>query len=761
MNSPRTEPPSPAGMTLGDIYYVLFRHKWKILIPAMAGLALAASIFFLDPPPYESQAELLIKYVPEATALKVGDNQRVVLPDARGDSIISSEIQILSSLDLAELAVTNLGAETVLAGAGGGANPGRAAFLIRNNLLAEPASKGSSVIVVTLKHPNPQNVQAILQEIVTAYLQKHYEIHSAGGQFDDALSREQLTLGEQLNDTEQQLAALKSKANIVSLDDSRKGLADQINRIQGSVLDAQATLSGLEAAQQQQQAQPQARANTGATNAAAPAPQDQIDAYHSLSSRLDLLRKKEQGYQVQGFTSSNSLLKEVEAQITEVQKNRADMEKLHPELAATAAAPAALANTGEKAISDERDTAAQIAAMQAKIKILSGQLDLLQSAATNLNSVTPTIEKLEQARDIQRANYQNLSLSLERSHIDQALDSGKSPNIKWVQMPTPPAQDWKKTKKLQAIVAFGGLALGLAWAFLLELYVDRSIKRPREVEADLKIPLFLSIPNVNRNGHARQLKAASLRQLGNGSAPNGQSPAVNGHSGSAGNAAGKEAWELIPFNRNPLLDPYYEALRDRLISYFEIKGLTHKPKLVGLTSVSSRAGVSTVAAGLAASFSKTGDGHVLLVDMHLENGAAQRFYRGHPICGLDAALEKETKENALVSENLYVVVENSNAENLPRVLPRRFAGLLPKLKASNFDYIIFDLPVVSQTSVTTRVARFMDMLLLVIESEETDRDVVRRTREQLVEHGGNVGAVLNKTHRYVPKRLHLDYPGED
>ena len=51
---------------------------------------------------------------------------------------------------------------------------------------------------------------------------------------------------------------------------------------------------------------------------------------------------------------------------------------------------------------------------------------------------------------------------------------------------------------------------------------------------------------------------------------------------------------------------------------------------------------------------------------------------------------------------------------------------MPKLKASDYDYIIFDMPPVSQTSVTARLAGLMDMVLLVIESEKTDRDVVQQ-----------------------------------
>jgi Mrp family chromosome partitioning ATPase len=75
------------------------------------------------------------------------------------------------------------------------------------------------------------------------------------------------------------------------------------------------------------------------------------------------------------------------------------------------------------------------------------------------------------------------------------------------------------------------------------------------------------------------------------------------------------------------------------------------------------------------------------------------------------------------------------------------------LRASDYDYIIFDMPPLSQISITPRLARFMDMVMLVVESEKTDREVVRRAVSMLTEVPANVGVVLNKRKKYVPERL--------
>jgi Mrp family chromosome partitioning ATPase len=90
-------------------------------------------------------------------------------------------------------------------------------------------------------------------------------------------------------------------------------------------------------------------------------------------------------------------------------------------------------------------------------------------------------------------------------------------------------------------------------------------------------------------------------------------------------------------------------------------------------------------------------------------------------------------------------------------LPKRFASLIPKLKASDYDYIIFDMPPVSPTSVTARLAGFMDTVMLVVESEKTTQQVVLQANALLAQSKANVTVVLNKTRQYIPARLHKDF----
>jgi Mrp family chromosome partitioning ATPase len=323
-------------------------------------------------------------------------------------------------------------------------------------------------------------------------------------------------------------------------------------------------------------------------------------------------------------------------------------------------------------------------------------------------------------------------------------------NINVAQNPSPPYRESRELLKTLAMIVGAGVFGGFALAFVIELFFDPTVRRPVEIETRLHLPLFLTIPNLRRNGHLKLPEAAPAENIkpsagGPAGEPNGPAPSLTPRGG-----------EVVPRHASDGLHSYYEALRDRLVTYFEIRNLTHKPKLIAVTGCAKGAGVTTIATGLAASLSETGDGNVLLVDMTVGQGAAHPFFKGRAACGLDDALEGEKRDSAMVQENLYMAAEGGNGDKLPRILPRRFNSLVPKLKASDYDYIIFDLPPVSQISVTSRMARFMDMVLLVIESEKTDREVVKRATAMLAESKANVSAILNKNRDYVPKRLSQD-----
>jgi Mrp family chromosome partitioning ATPase len=85
--------------------------------------------------------------------------------------------------------------------------------------------------------------------------------------------------------------------------------------------------------------------------------------------------------------------------------------------------------------------------------------------------------------------------------------------------------------------------------------------------------------------------------------------------------------------------------------------------------------------------------------------------------------------------------------------PSGLAHLAPQFEANDHEFIIFDLPPATSTSMTPRMAGYMDIVLLVLESEKTGREVAGRAATLMRDSRANVAAVLNKYRKYVPERL--------
>src|SRR5690349_15580079 len=84
MNEDHVTPPA-LGISLGDILYVVFRHKWKIISISLIGIIGALLLPLLMPPPYQSEAKLFIKYVLETKSpTRVGGSESTIKPVDEG-----------------------------------------------------------------------------------------------------------------------------------------------------------------------------------------------------------------------------------------------------------------------------------------------------------------------------------------------------------------------------------------------------------------------------------------------------------------------------------------------------------------------------------------------------------------------------------------------------------------------------------------------------------------------------------------------------
>src|SRR5205823_14136920 len=422
-----------------------------------------------------------------------------------------------------------------------------------------------------------------------------------------------------------------------------------------------------------------------------------IGDYQALVTNLTKLRETQLEMSAK-YTPENVMIKMNQAHITDLENQKRNLEKKFPELATLRTAGA----SGQLDIRIER---ARLAGMKSKLDDLRRQKIELQDRVKQLADIGPQINSLERNKEMEEQNYKYYSGTLQKARIAEPLDPSKMPNISAIQRPSPPGKVTKTRNKIALGFAGGGLALGLGFALLFELVFNHSYKRRSEVELQLRSPVMLSIPYQGTNGRRRlpwKIGQRASKETPDKSKPN-----------------------LAPWEIDHFIRPYSEAIRDRLGLYFELHGVTHKPKLVGVTGFGEGSGTSTLAAGVAAALSETGEGKVLLVDVNATNGEVHPFFAGRPAAALATAIKPQAAITS-AADNLYLATVTQSSNKSTHLGLKKFFAMVPNLKASDFDYIIFDMPPISQTSPTIGLAALMDKVLVVVEAEKTHRDVVKR-----------------------------------
>ena len=782
-------PAANTAATLGvdDVLFTLFRHKKKIIAFALLGFAAAAVLHFKPKPEsYTASAKLYIRYVVMEGKGGPADGTITKSPDRGGETILSNELEILRSLDLATKVAQTIGPAKVLEKLEGGDLLSKASMAVSERLSVSTAP-WSSVVNIVFKHPDPEITAQVVRLVVEQYLKSHVEIHRSSGMVGEFLAQETDQLRSRLAQTEEELRRARAKAGVLSVEDARKAIMDQVNGMRQQIFGLRAEQAAREMtlkqlAERRAKLEPKAPAPAEAavpgspapaaatataatpaasteasTPAAAPAAAEEpaaltpaiVEEYRLASMLLETHRQREQQLLLT-FTPENSRVQGARAQREAAERTKRDLEARYPALiraapVKSAASPTGVAANPASTLVEEYARAMDqelyaLNTMEAKVKMLTSQIDTLRAEAVALDQTEGTIQQLLRKRELEESNYRRYAASLEQSRINEALGSGKVSNISIIQAPTPAFIDpAKEDSKLVKMLAAGGLGLGLAWAFLVDFFLDRSVRRPADIERGVRAPLFLTIPRQARPKTPKRRKKKDADTI-----------------------IGESALQVAgTANRDTALDeslaPYCETLRDRLIGYFESVNLTHKPKLIGLTGIGKDTGVTTLATGLARTLSETGDGNVLLVDLTPGQGSSQYFHRGSASCGLEDLLATRD-DQAQVQDRLYVVSEDARGDKLSRMLPQRFAKLLPQLKSGDFDYIIFDMPPVNQISITPRLAGYMDMMLLVVESERDSRENLQQANELLLKSNAAVGTILNKSKNYLPTFLRHELP---
>ncbi|KKK63068.1 hypothetical protein LCGC14_2998030, partial [marine sediment metagenome] len=311
--------------------------------------------------------------------------------------------------------------------------------------------------------------------------------------------------------------------------------------------------------------------------------------------------------------------------------------------------------------------------------------------------------------------------------IDHAMEADKISNISVVQPATLSMKPIRPRKLLNlALGLFLGIFGAIGLAFFSE-HLDHSIKTPEEAKERLELPTITSIPRVRVN----RVSPTSKRRQGK---------------------TGDRIWDVPARIRQ-----CYEVLGEQLL--LSSNGSAEKKRVYAVVSCCHGEGASTVAASLATTLSQRGDGHVLLVDADICHPSVHQTFKTKLSPGLtDVLANGQSNGDAIQSlpgQNLHVLSAGTANGNLSETFNTdRFTKLLTSTK-NHYRYVVIDVPALSDTSSSIRLASLCDGVVLVIEAEQLRWEVAQKARAQLVKSNANIlGVVLNKRQYHVPRWLY-------
>jgi Mrp family chromosome partitioning ATPase len=198
-------------------------------------------------------------------------------------------------------------------------------------------------------------------------------------------------------------------------------------------------------------------------------------------------------------------------------------------------------------------------------------------------------------------------------------------------------------------------------------------------------------------------------------------------------------------------DEYYKVLYQRMRTL-----LTERDgAAVGVTSCVHGEGVTTVASQLAQVAALEQDRPVLLVNANVQDACSERglsdILAGHQ------SVDSVDPDNVICATSVphvsllrsgTTVVGNSHCTG------DRFKQTVSELRKT-YPWVFVDLPPAGGLNDCLTFASGLDGILLVVEAERVRNQVVRRTKEQLLQAGAILlGVVFNKRKNHVPDWLY-------
>jgi len=750
--------------SLRDICYILFRHKWKMILFFIVVNITVFVKTFKTPDIYRSEANLLVRLGRENITLDptVTTGQIINVSQSR-ENEVNLELEILKSRELSENVVDSIGPDAFhrlpvrkfLINSRNQKASGMTAREVSIEVKKSPsnseqlnpvvqpedrdkairkvmknleikAEKDSSIISISYESEDPKLAQNVIATLINYYLEKHIAVHQTPGS-DQFFLQQVADLRNKLALSENELRSLRDESGISLLEEQRQVILKRIAELDGQTGAAEAELAAC-------QAKVQALEKTLSSIPELLVTQETTGF---SDHAVDLMRAKLYELQLKEHDVLSKFAEE-SRQVQMIRKEVAEAQMLlDKEIAKAGRVEVSkgvnLAYTQtQTALFTER---ASLLSVQAKVANLTEQLANAKEGLKAINEADLKITRLRREISMQQANYQRYSENLEQARIDHALDREKISNISVVQPATFPTRPVPQRRTLKlALGILVGILGGIGLAFFFE-HIDNSIRTPAEVEEKLLLPALASIPRARVNRiHPDKKRLKKLK------------------SGDKDDKNAQTKWR-IPAR----ISKHYSIFREELL--LKLNGHSKAPYTLAIIGCQRGEGVSTIAANISAKLAQGRGGRVLLIDTNIRRPSAHQIFKTRlrpglmdiPTAGLDI-------RNLIISQrfkNLHILAAGMPNGSPPGILqPTRFTQFINSMK-TNYRHVVIDMPAIKEARFSARLSSLCDGVVLVIEAERLRWQVLLEAKEQLLKWNANlIGVVLNKRRFPIPGWLY-------
>lgn len=477
--------------TTRDIFAVLFRQKWTMLIAfVFALLAVAASGIWI--PSYNGQMKIFVRRQrSDAIVTSSANAPNQLFSDQVSEEDLNSEVELLNSDDLLRQVVLATGLNAKKGSSSDDVEIARAVRKLSKDLKIEPLRK-SNIISVSYQTRDPRTAARVLKALAAAYTEKHLEVHRPSGEitfFDQQVERYQ----QRVNEAQDKLRKFIKGTGVVSADTEREEALKQADELATTGRQAESSLHEIE--QRVSILQSQLASMQPRTVAVVRTSDNALLSERLKSTLLDLqLRRTEL---LTKYQPTYQLVKEVDEKI--------------------AATNAAIASADSKPLRDESSEAnpdyrwvraeltkaqSELGGLKSRAASASRDEARYRQIAENLSQEGVVQQDLERSVKAEEDNYFLYLQKREEARISDALDRRGILNVAMAEQPVVPALPNRSRSGVLLLALLLSGAFSLSAAFAVD-FMDPSFRTPDELAGYLGTPVLIAPP-----------KGSVLRALG-------------------------------------------------------------------------------------------------------------------------------------------------------------------------------------------------------------------------------------------------------